>query len=245
MGKAKLTSHELEYIKERERAMTETINTLRNLSRFREGDYLIAFHFAHGYGDNKKRPVANSYGVPKKFIVVHVDSNGVPYMKELSKNGDATGGVISPVRVDGGYSMIKQAEYVFEVDPDYADAIILDDQENFNATEKLKVKSDTFKEIAEHNKKLKINCIDMKILAAFFSNVKVGDTLWRSNTSFYVVSKIDPVPRDKIGRLIKENPFLEVTNNKGASLTLSLDDFWRTALYSSQPRSYRELKDPK
>lgn len=245
MGKSKLSQYELDYIKERERAMTETINTLRNLSRFKDGDYLIAFHFASGYGDTKKRPVTNSYGVPKKFLVVHVDINGVPYMKELNKHGEATGNIISPIRVDGGYSMVKQAEYVFEVDPEYADSIILDDQENFNATEILKAKSDNFKEIAEHNKKLKVNCIDMKILAAFFATVNVGDTLWRSNTSYYVVSKIDPVPRDKIGRLIKENPFIEVTSNKGASLTFSLDDFWRTALYSGQPRSYRELKDPK
>ncbi len=245
MGKVKLASHELDYIKERERAMTETINTLRNLSRFKEGDFLIAFHYSSGYGDHRKRPVTNSYGVPKKFIVVHVDVNGIPYMKELSKNGDATGSILSPIRVDGGYSMVKQAEFIFEVDPDYADAIILDDQENFNATEMLKAKADNFKAIAEHNKKIKVNCVDLKVLAAFFGTVKVGDTLWRSNTSYYVVSKIDPVPKDKIGRLIKENPFIEVTSNKGASLTFSLDDFWRTALYSAQPRSYRELKDPK
>lgn len=245
MGKVKLSRHELDYIREREKAMMETINTLRNLSQFKEGDFLVAYKFAGSYGDYKKRPVTNSYGVPKKFIVVHVDSNGIPYMKELNKSGDATGPVLSPVRADGGYSIIKQAEYVFEIDPEYTDAIILDDQENFNATEVLKAKSDNFKEIAEHNKKLKVNCIDMKALAAFFGTVKVGDTLWRSNVSYYVVTKIDTVPRDKIGRLIKETNFLEVTSNKGTHLTFCLDDFWRTALYSAQPRSYRELKDPK
>ena len=135
--------------------------------------------------------------------------------------------------------------YLFEVDPDYADAIILDDQGNYNASNILKMKSDTFKEITEHNKKIKVECNDAKLLAVFLSTVKVGDLLWRSNKSSWAIIETHPVPRDKGGRIENYGPFMKVTTNKGKTKELCFDDFRRKALYTARPRTYKELQDPK
>src|ERR1041385_2637522 len=117
MSKYKLSQSEMEFIQERQRGLTETINTLKEIGRFKTGDFLVAFHYARNWDDHKRRQVLNSYGAPKKFTVVHVDTNGVPYMKELNKKGLPSGQLICPIRVDDGYNRVRFAEYRFEVDP--------------------------------------------------------------------------------------------------------------------------------
>lgn len=240
-----LTAEEKEYIKTGESMIEGIMACLNAVKQFNKGDYLIAFH--QGGYDNRKRPVTNSYGAAKKFQVVAVDKHGVPYMKELNKQGKPTGQLICSIRYEKqNRTHIDTAlTYHFEVDPDYADSILLDDQVNYNASSALKVKSDIFKEITEHNKKIKINCQDSKVLAAFLTTVKVGDLLWRSNVSSWAVVEVNPLPRDKGGRIEHYNIFMKVTTNKNKIQEICFDDLRNRALYSERPRTYKELQDPK
>lgn len=190
-----LTAEEKEYIKQSESMIDGIMSCLNAVKQFNKGDYLIAFHQDRGWGgEDGSRPVTNSYGAAKKFQVVAVDKHGVPYMKELNKQGKPTGQMICSIKYEkqNRTHIDTVLTYRFEVDPDYTDAIILDDQGNYNASNILKLKSDTFKEIAEHNKKIKVEANDAKLLAAFIATVKVGDLLWRSNVSSWVVVEINP-----------------------------------------------------
>lgn len=239
-----LTAEEKNFIQSNETMIESILSSIQVVQQFKDGDFLIAFHKLSPYdGHKKKRPVTNSYGAVKKFQVVAVDKHGVPYMKELNKKGKPVGRLISSIEHDnhGGF----QPGLLFEVDPDFADAIILEDQANFNASNILKEKSDTFKEIALFNKNIKVDCQDIKKLATFLSTIKVGDLLWRSNISSWTVQEVDPLPRDKGGRIENHKNFMKVTTNKGKEEFISFWDIKGKALYTDRPRSYKELKDPK
>ena len=240
-----LTAEEKQFIKENEKLLEEVLSSLAAVKQFKEGDYLIAFEPPSPW-NSKKRPIVNSYGAPKKFQVVYVDKHGVPYMKELNKKGKPIGGLVSSIQHNHSHSNRHTSlTYAFEVDPDYTDSIILQDQENYNAGNILKEKSDTFKEISIHNKNIKINTNDPKLLSAFLATLKVGDILWRSNISCWNVTQIDPLPKDKAGRIQYHQHFLKVINNKGKNLYLTFSNLNRLALYTARPRTYKELRDPK
>lgn len=241
---ADLTKQEIELIKEREQIAGQIMKVLEDVRAFKLGDFLIAF--AQGRYDMNRRQLTNSYGAPRKFQVVAVDEHGIPYMKKLNKQGKASGQIVSPVRFADGERFERDNQYIFEVDPDYTDSIILQDEENYDATLIHKDKSETFKAITEHNKKCKIKCDDVKQIADFFDkNVVVGTVLYRSAKSHFTVLEIKPAPRDRANRLQATDPFIKIQDSKGKIKTLSVNSFRYTALYTVRPHTYGELKDPK
>lgn len=239
-----LDSYELDFIKERENVIASIVGSLQDVAKFKTGDFLIAFRPATSY--SKRQQVTNSYGAPKKFTVVHTCRFGVPYMKELNKKGNPVGQMICPLKFDGGTRMVKATDFEFEVDPDYADAIIMMDEENYDAANIHKVKSDTFKEITNHNKSLKVNCHDSVTLLKFLKNLKVGDVVYKSIKTYFTIITIDPIPTSHNGtRLIEYKTFGTAQDSKGKVFDLSSSTFKWAAIYTGQPRSYNELKDPK
>lgn len=241
----KLTPEEKAFIKNNEDNITSLLQVIDTVKKFKLNDYLIAYNESQWdplLRERKLTVVINSYGAVKKFQVVHVDKHGIPYIKELNKKGKPSGQLISSIKNQrsGYYS----PSLIFEVDPEYTDSIILDDESNFNAAENLKAKADNFKAIAEHNKKVKIDCNNLKDVMAFLSNVKVGDILWKSHATSMVVTEMNPFPKHPSGRLNTTVPFMKATK-KGVEIEFTLDSFRGTALYSDRPRSYTELKDPK
>lgn len=242
--KNKLSDHELEFIKEREEVVKETLNELKKVQEFKVDDYLIAFR--KEYYSNKVTQVKNSYDAPKKYQVVHVDSNGIPYIKELNKKGSPIGQLMCPVDVhEGGGRIVRNTDMRFEVDPDYTDSIIMMDEENYDSSQVHRMKSDTFKEITEHNKKHKVKCGDLKEVAEFFSTVTSGMVLYKSIKTHFTVLEINAIPRDSANRLKGEPTFMKIQDSKGKINNVSLKDFQYKALYTARPRSYNELKDPK
>jgi hypothetical protein len=243
--KRTLSTSELEFIQRREADINAMLKELKKVQAFRLGDFLIAFNVQPW--NSKRNQVINSYGAPKKFQVVHVDSNGIPYMKELNKKGTPVGILHSPVEIDQSSSrIVKSSNFEFEVDPDYEDSIIMMDEENYDSAMIHRTKSDTFKEITAHNKSHKIYCGDRKQLADYFDkNVKVGTVLHKSSRSFITIIEISKVPRDNAGRVKDFEDFCKVQDSKGNISHRNISDFVYTALYSAQPRSYNELKDPK
>ena len=239
-----LTKQELEAIKQRESIVESLLGAINQVTKFKKGDFLIAFHPQTHY--RKRSQMLNSYGAPKKFVVVHTDKYDIPYMKEINKKGTPVGYLIGSVKFENGHTIVKNNEYDFEVDPDYTDSIIMMDEDNYDSSAVHREKSDTFKAITDHNKQHKVNCNEEKELANWFeTNVKVGDVLWKSIMTSYSVLEIKPVPKDKAGRRDYHYPFIKVMTNKGKTLEMRIYDFKWTALYTQRPRSYNELKDPK
>ncbi len=239
-----LDSYELEFIQKREEQISSIIGAIQEAAKFKVGDFLIAYTPANTW--QKRRQVVNSYGAPKKYTVVHTDKFGVPYMKELNKKGNAVGQLICPIKFDGGSRVVAATDYEFEVDPDYADAIIMDDEANYSATDIHKLKSDTFKAITEHNKSLKVNCHDFPSLLLFLQNLKVGDVVWKSIKTHFTILTIDPIPLTHRGARFDETiNFGTAQDSKGKIFDLNIRVFKWSAIYTGQPRSYNELKDPK
>lgn len=245
MSKHKLTNQEKEYIRTREVGLQKTIALLQKLSQFKEGDFLIAYHNDR-YGDGKLKQVMNSYGAPKKFTVVSVDANGVPYMKELNKVGEPTGTIISPIHADHGFQTIRGSDYTFEVDPEFIDATIMMDEENYDATAIHREKGEAFKAITLHNKSLKVNCTEHPQLIPYLKSLKVGDVVWRSIKNHFTILSIDPIPLSHGGARVQQyTNFGTAQDYKGKVFDLNLSVFQWKAIYRGQPRSYNELKDPK
>lgn len=243
--KSDIEPHELQYVKEREEVIGSIIGAIDEVSKFKKGDFLIAFRPASNY--TKRTQITNSYGAPKKFMVVHTCKYGVPYMKELNKKGTPVGNLITPLKFEGGSRAVRSSDYQFEVDPDYADAIIMMDEDNYDAASIHRVKSDTFKAITDHNKSLKVNCHDAPSLIAFLQTLKVGTVIWKSIKTHWTVQTINPIPLTHKGTRIDEHTdFGTAIDSKGRTFNLNLYSFKWSAIYTDRPRSYRdELKDPK
>jgi len=239
-----LDSYELDFIKQREDVIASIIGAIKDVAQFKIGDFLIAYQPANSW--QKRRQVVNSYGAPKKYTVVHTCKFGIPYMKELNKKGNAVGQLICPIKFDDRNRVVAASDYEFEVDPDYADAIIMDDEANYNATDLHKVKSDTFKEITNHNKSLKVNCHDGVALLHFLKTLKVGDVVWKSIKTHFTILTLDPIPTTHSGsRLDDKKVFGTAQDSKGKIFDLDGSTFKWSAIYTGQPRSYNELKNPK
>lgn len=249
MSKSNLNQPEVNYIQEREDAFARTIDLIKNsMYKFKEGDFLIAYakHWDHRVMRYVDSQVTNSYGAPKKFTVVHVDKNGIPYIKELNKRGTPVGTLLCPIRSDSAYGDLKPDGYAFEVDPDYADSIIMDNEGSFDATHIHKTKSDTFKEITQHNKSLKVKIRNTAELIEFLKTLKVGNVYYKSIKTYFTIISLDPIPTTHNGtRIVEHKSFGTAQNSKGKTIQLDHTTFSWYSVYTGQPRSYNELKDPK
>lgn len=237
-----LTPEEKRFIHENEVYVASIMLAIQKITVFKVGDFLIAYENTRE--GKKGKLLENSYGATKKFQVVVTDSLGIPYMKELNKNGTPIGRLICPVEFNS-YGRGVTARLIFEVDPDYADSIILDDQANYNAVDGMKSKSDAFKAVAKHNKAVKINNDDQSLIA-YIKTLKVGDVIWRSHATSWIVQNIEPLPKQFMkANIAMMTPFLTVKTNKGIDKELSFLDLKNIVLYKDRPRTYKELKDPK
>jgi hypothetical protein len=129
--KIELTDEDKQYINNKDMSdMCRYLGSLRN-RKFKVGDVLV----------KKRRKVTFDWSatsiyrqeaweyvkVPHrktnaKYVVVHIDENGIPIVKRLSVNGKLTRAIQSLGDVD------FRSE-IFEEDPDYAEAVILDKRE--------------------------------------------------------------------------------------------------------------------
>lgn len=240
-----ISYYEASFIKEREKMIASIIDAVKDSAKFKTGDYLIAYYPASSYRKTREK-VFNSYGAPKKFVVVYTDHFGVPYIKELNKNGDAIGQLLSPLKLDQDRHGSSFSDLEFEIDPDYTDALIFQEEEGFDVSQVQKHKSDLFKEITNHNKSLKVQWRDAKVLIAFLQSLKVGDVVWRSIKSNFTILTIKPIPTTHSGtRIAEDKVFGTAQDSKGNIFDLTYRTFKWSAIYKGRPRSYNELKDPK
>ena len=239
-----LNPSEIAYIGSREEFVSAITGALEKVTQFKVGDYLIAFRPGHIH--YKREQITNSYGAPKKFIVVYADKHGVPYMKELNKKGLPVGNLMSPLNFDNRQMATISRDIEFEIDPDYTDAIIMADEENYDASNVLKAKSSAFKEITEHNKSLKLKFNKPGELLMFLKSLKVGDVFHKSIKTHFTILTLDPIPTSHNGtRIIEYKTFGTAQDSNGKVFTIDDKTFAWHAVYTGRPRSYNELKDPK
>jgi len=242
--KHKLDQYESEVVRRNETAVSSVLGALERVNKLKLGDFLIAFR-PRRWTDRREQ-VVNSYGAPKKYQVVHVDAVGIPYVKELNRSGKPTGTLISPVTISARNGVEVSSEFEFEVDPDYTDSIILSDEENYDAALVQRMKGDLHKEITKHNKSIKVKTSNNQELLKFLQNLKVGDVLWRSTKTNLTITSLLPIPTSHNGTRVKEDDtFGQAVDSKGKNIALTAWYFRYIAIYTGQPRSYNELKDPK
>ena len=232
-----LTTYDKEFIEDIEREFSMLCKMIDKARTFNVGDYLIR------YSPNYERKLVldkTSYNTPRKFLVIHKDKLGLAYVKELNKLGKPMGGTLDCVASDNGD---EEYHVDYQLDPDYADAVILDSKEDFDPVSAHLERSKIFKDIAAHNKKTRVKTWgDTKEVSKFLSTLKIGDVLWTSNTNWLKVELVDTTPvlpakQDKVVVLV-------FTTSKGKRRELTIWNLRHSALYTAQPRTYKELRDP-
>lgn len=245
-----LSKQDLEFIADKESVVEATVQALDKVRQFKEGDFLLGFEDI-GWGERSWKPMTNSYGVAKKFQVVHLDKNGIPYIKELNKAGNPVGHIICPIEsISDDYDNIGirlDPSTNFIIDTDYVDSVIMMDEENYDPMRNMREKSSLYKEIQSHNKSLRV-CVDSHDdVRKFFDNVKVGDVFYKTINSFFKIISITKPPLATKANRYNEiyESFCTIENHKGVQSDKSIHDFMHTAIYTSRPRTYKETKDPK
>ena len=244
MSKNTLSKHELNEIKRNEEALNDIFSAIKHYSQFKTGDYLIGYWKATSW--EKRAPVINSYGVKTKFQVVHIDEHGLPYIKEINNRGKTQGDVLIPLcyyseEYENGF---VQFDYEFELDPDYADAILFEDEAGYDPVKKSKEQSDLRKEIVNYNKTYKLNTHSIIELRNTVSKFKVNDVFWVSGKNWIRIDELT-VPKTYNGFTSMGAILGKATTSKGEQIVLTSTSLKNKTLYSQRPRSFNELKDPK
>lgn len=150
--------------------------------RFNVGDVLIkkTFHYSwnpqsHSYDDGQWMVDTHSGrtgGTPKKFVYAFENELGIGYVKQLKINGSGVTNTLICM------ADVPAATTKFELDPEYADHLLIGDEE-FQPGAVYKEQKKLRQEAIKANKKLMVNFKkDPKKFAEWFNNLKAGDSFW-------------------------------------------------------------------
>ena len=225
------------------------LQALENSKKFQVGDYVIAKKISKIERHRKDTPeyICDSCGSPKKFQVVHVDNSGVRYIKRLSSKNRHVGEMM-PMLDMSLLHMLDRIDVVnhdaiyivYEIDPDYADALVLGEGASYDPNQEARSKSLLRKQIVDYNKSICIRTHSTDKARRFLSqHVKVGNTIWRSNTTSWTIVSTGP----NLGYKDGSKCVAEIVLTNGAKKRLTLTDFLSKTFYTQRPRSYNELRN--
>jgi hypothetical protein len=249
MAKIYLTAQDKELIERLEGAYKtalEAFETVERAKQFKMDDYLILLV---SDDDGVMQVSKNSYGAPIKYKVVHISDRGIPFIKVTNKKGSPIGKLYSSCGAwEDTYRLMGQ-KFKFELDPDFADSLLLQDE--YDPAQLHKSKMDIWKAVTEHNKKCRVATQELKDVVSFFKQVNVGDILWTSNNGFLLVQDKKTMSPGDFNRGVKyryqtrqRGPFvtvLTVRDKSGKVKDITADTLWNRALYRERPRTYKEL----
>jgi hypothetical protein len=219
-------------------------NGLERANRLKLGDYVVAFSYYKNEFDLDTKPILriNRLKMPVKFQVTYVSDINIPYVQRLNPKGQPYGDLLSTIDF---YSCKDDEIVYYEVDPDYADAIIFQNSENFDPIEAQRAKTNLAKEIRKHNDLIRIHSSDELKLAKFIAALPIGTVIWRSYTKHFTINKVMPVNTNKyyISNKSMIQIILEIIESNGSPKALRLCDLLDKRLYTSQPRSLQELEN--
>lgn len=243
---SKLSSDDKIIVDQFDKIWNAILETISKAQQFKVNDYLILKVSNHG---GHMVTQTNSYGAPVKYQVVHLNDQGIAFVKRTNKAGEPSGRIYSCCGTEADDYRTLEQKFAFELDPDFADSILLDD--DYDPASLHRSKKDIWKSVTEHNKASKIPTQESKDVVAFFHTVSVGDTLWTSNIgSYFVQDKKTMTPLDfnknsKYSLHTRyKGPFvivLTLRDKNGKLKDVCPDFFLGKALYRERPRTYKEL----
>lgn len=247
MTKIQLTASDKNIIDDFNKKFEAGLDAMERAKQLNIGDYLVLY--LGSFGD-KMELQKNSYGAPVKYLVVHSTKHGLPFVKKVNKKGEPIGQLFSCTgHLETDTYRHPSQRFNFELDPDYADSLLL--QDGYDPAQLHKSKQDIFRAVTAHNKAHKIVTLKLSDVVAFFHTINVGDTLWSSPLSSFLVQDKQTVNRVEFNTKAKykdrtnlKGPFviiLTVRDKRGNVKEITPDFFVRKALYTSRPRSYKEL----
>lgn len=176
MTKRDLTDDEKKIIKNQQDACP-VVKFLRTKDQmnFTVGDYLIKVHkrFKDGVADEfywEPETISHVSSQPKRFICIHEDEYGIKYIKPLTSMGKELPNVIQLTECN---DWIR-----YEVDPEFAEHIILSDEEGFDFSEKRKQDKARRDAITKKNTKISEKLRTVEQADALFASLKPGDKIW-------------------------------------------------------------------
>lgn len=222
------------------------LETVQRAQQFKVGDYLILKVKAYsGHWGTQ----TNSYGAPVKYQVVHLNGRGIAFVKRTNKAGEPTGRIYSCCGTEEDDYREMDVQFQFELDPDFADALLLEDE--YDPASLHRSKKDIWKAVTEHNKSVKIKTDELKDVISFFHSANPGDTLWTSNVGSYFVQDKKTMTAIDFN---KDANYSNLTRIKGLAVVILTirdkngklkevppDFFLGKALYKERPRTYKEL----
>jgi hypothetical protein len=240
--KPTLTVEDKRCIEEWNEQFGRALGALEKAKQLNVGDYLVLYC---GQDPNTLKLQINSYGAPTKYKVVTVADYGIPFIKKVNKKGTPVGALQSVTgSLESDDYRYAGSHFEFRLDPDFADALILEDE--YDPSQLHKAKQEIFKAVTKHNKEVKINTSTLSHIVAHFQTVKIGDILWTSNSGHYLVQDMKTISVKKYSHYTNlKGPFIQVLTIKdknGKNREVTADFFLCKALYRERPRTYRELK---
>jgi len=247
MSKNTLTAEDKQIIEDWNEQFGRGLEALEKAKQLNVGDYLVLYVGP----DNKNMKLQlNSYGAPVKYKVVHSTAHGIPFIKKVNKKGNPIGQLYSCTGgLDSDDYRYSGHSFEFRLDPDFADAIIL--QDDYDPAALHRSKQDIFKSVTAHNKAAKLDTHELKDVIEIFKNANIGDTYWTSHTGFYLIQDKKTMSAKDFNAKAKYNdqtrikgPFvivLTVRDKNGKVRDITPDFFWQKSLYKDRPRTYKEL----
>lgn len=142
--------------------------------KFNVGDVLVK-NVITGYGDERRwepEQVSHISTASKKFLYFYENEDGIGFIKSILSTGKI-GEAVTPM------TEFDPDNIKFELDPDYAEHIILSDEnEEFNAAARHEHKKKFREKAYRANKKLLASTYNNGDRLAFLHTLKVGDKLW-------------------------------------------------------------------
>lgn len=137
----------------------------KHLCNFEVGDVLIKLCRR---GDSwEPENITSGTKMPQRYVYIHKDAYGVGYVKQLKVSDGTLGEIISSVlELDFDW-------YRYEVDPEYAEHVILDAEFDIKSLHK---KANESKRLAQKmNRKMGLKANSLKEYNAFFQKLNPGD----------------------------------------------------------------------
>jgi len=252
MSKSCLSQEDTETINSMSDTLSHVVTVLERIKMFSKGDFLIKALYEPGTKTTKPKPhyEVNSYGAKRKYQVVEIDSNGVPWIKEIGANGKPKGRIMCTLLEELGDLVIDDRSMhdkvaQFQIDPEFVDSMILGPSA-YDPTDIQNNLSRTWKEITEHNKKHIKRFRNLSKAVDFFKSIKAGDQFWTSSKKYFTVIDIKTVSSRGTTSLIK-GPYvtkLIIRTVDGKNKTMYPDDVVGKVIYTAAPRSYKKEINP-
>lgn len=249
MSKIKLSQEDLAVIDAMSEQLFHLTDVMTRIKTFSQGDFLVkTIHRTHSSQVAKRnKPVfaTNSYGLKRKYQVVDIDKNGVPWVKEVGSTGKSKGPILCPLIEELEGILDKGYLEKFEIDPEFVDSMILGPSA-YSPMEAQDHLSKTWKEITEHNKKHIKRFKTLNQAVAFFKAIKPGDQFWTSSKKYFTVVDVKTVSSRGTTSLVKGPHITKIIVKMvdGTNKQMYPDDIVGKVLYTSAPRSYKKEINP-